>query len=76
MARIEGTVADTLRARFGDPAGWEDLQRSVRERIDARRRKYGADPKSAEPKNGDTDRKIQNYYRASARALTRPSASG
>lgn len=69
MAWIEGTVVDTLRARFVDPAGWEDLQRRVRERIDARRRKYGADPKAAEAKIGDIDRKIQNYYRAIGEGL-------
>jgi site-specific DNA recombinase len=64
MAWIEGVVIDTLRARFVDPKGWADLEGRLRARIEERRRKYGVDPKAAQAKLADIDRKIQNYYRA------------
>jgi site-specific DNA recombinase len=68
-AWIEGIVVDALRARFVDPEGWEDLAGRLRGRIEARRKKYGLDPKTAQAKLVEIDRKIQNYYRALGEGL-------
>lgn len=64
MAWIEGIVIDALKARFCDPAGWDELERKLRSRIEARRRKYGVDPRAAQAKLSEIDRRIDNYYRA------------
>ena len=64
VAWIDGAVISALQARFVDPEGWSELERRVRERIEARRRKYGADPKAVEAKVRELERKIENYFNA------------
>jgi len=60
---LEGIVVDALKARFSDE-GWRELESKLRSRMDARRRKYGADPREAQAKLSEIDRRIENYYRA------------
>ncbi len=63
-AWVEGFVLDIIQARLCEKEAWEDLEARLRARIDGRRRKYGQDPKAAEARLADVDRKIHNYYAA------------
>ena len=60
----EGLVLDLIRARLCAPEALAELERKVRERLDARRRAWASDPKVIEQKLGDIDHRIGNYYRA------------
>ena len=64
MAWVEGVVVQALQARLVDADGWDELERRTRERIEARRRKYGLDPEAGQAKLDEIDRRIANYYRA------------
>ncbi len=57
-------VVDALRARLVDEDGWKDLQQRAHARIEARRRRYGGDPREARAKLADVDRKIANFFHA------------
>jgi len=61
---VEGVVLDLIRARLCAPEALAELERKVRERLDARRRAWASDPKVIEGKLADIDHRIDNYYRA------------
>jgi site-specific DNA recombinase len=61
---IEGLVLDLLRQRICSADAQTKLEARVRERIEARRQSYGADPKAIAQKLDDLQRRIDNYYRA------------
>jgi len=60
----EGVVLDLIRARLCSPEALAELERKVRERLDARRRAWSLDPKVIEGKLAAIDHRIDNYYRA------------
>ena len=61
---IENFVLDLLRHKLCEPGMLDDLERRIRERVDARRKTYGQDPAAVEGKLAEIDRRIANYYRA------------
>ena len=66
---LEGLVLDLLRAKICEPGLLDELERRVRERVEARRRTYGVSPQAVERKLAELERRIQNYYRAIGEGL-------
>lgn len=69
QAWIEGVVLDAIRARLCEPEGWQELADALERQIDERRRRFGEDPKAAQAKLVEIDRKIESYYRAIGEGL-------
>ena len=61
---IEAFVLDLLRHKLHEAGVVEELERLVRDRVEARRSTYGQDPKAVERKLDEIDRRIAHYYRA------------
>jgi len=61
---IEGEVVDIVRREICSPERLAALQELVHKKIEARRSRYGKDPRELDRKLADIDRRIQNYYRA------------
>jgi len=61
---IEGEVIDIIRREICSPERLAALQELVHKKIEARRSRYGKDPRELERKMADIDRRIQNYFRA------------
>ena len=61
---VENFVLDLLRHKLCEPGMIDNLERRIRERVDARRKTYGQDPAAVEGKLAEIDRRIANYYRA------------
>ena len=57
-------VLDIIRRRLCSEDGWALVEKDLRDRIEARRQRYGLDPSAIEHKLEDIERRIQNYYRA------------
>ena len=66
---VEGVVLRLIEARICTPAGLDELERKVRERIEARRNTYGQDPKAVQQKLDEIDRSIDSYFRAIGQGL-------
>lgn len=60
----EGMVFKALRRTITSPEALTDLERRVREKLEARRKDLGQDPKAAQRKLAEVERRIQHYYRA------------
>jgi len=63
-AWAEEKVLDIIRRRLCSEDGWALVEKDLRDRIEARRQRYGLDPSAVEQKLADFERRIQNYYRA------------
>jgi hypothetical protein len=63
VACVEGFALDIVQARLCEAEAWAELEGRLRGRIEGRRKKYGQDPKAAEARLAEIDRKIENYYR-------------
>ena len=61
---IEGEITDLIRREICAPARLVALQELVRTKIEARRRRYGTNPRALDRRLADIDRRIENYYRA------------
>jgi len=61
---IEGVVTTLIRTRLGSLEALAGLERSVRQKVEARRRTYGKSAGAVERKLAEIDRRIDNYYRA------------
>ncbi|HOU92490.1 MAG TPA: recombinase family protein, partial [Polyangiaceae bacterium] len=61
---IEGEVIDIIRREIRSPERLAALQELVHKKIEARRSRYGKDPRELDRKLADIDRRIQNYFRA------------
>ena len=57
-------VFKALRRTITSPEALTDLERRVREKLEARRKELGQDPKAAQRKLAEVERRIQHYYRA------------
>ena len=66
---VESVVLRLIEARICTPAALDELERKVRERIEARRSTYGQDPKAVQQKLAEIDRRIDNYFRAIGQGL-------
>ncbi len=65
----DNLVMSAIRARLCGDGGLDDLERRVRERIEARRKVYGADRKAVATRITDIERQMSNYYRAIGEGL-------
>ena len=61
---IEGEAISAIKRNVTSPVALMELERRVRDRLEAKRREVGNDPRYLERKMADIDRRIQNYYRA------------
>ena len=61
---LEDFVLDLLRHKVSELGVIDELERLIRDRVEARRRTYGEHPKAVEKKLAETDRRIAHYYRA------------
>jgi DNA invertase Pin-like site-specific DNA recombinase len=61
---LETTILKIIRARLCEPDGLADLEKRVRDRVEAERRALGSDSRVIEAKIADLDRRIDNYFRA------------
>ncbi len=61
---LEGRVIDVIRERICSSVNLTELERMVREKIEARRSVHGKDQKAVERRINALDRKIDNFYRA------------
>ena len=61
---IEGEITDLVRREICSPERLAALQELVREKIEARRSRYGQHPRELDRRLADIDRRIENYYRA------------
>jgi hypothetical protein len=61
---IEGEIVEIIRREICSPERIAALQELVRKKIEARRSRYGKDPRELDRKMADIDRRIQNYFRA------------
>ena len=68
-AWVEGFVLDIVQTRLCEATAWAELEGMLRGQIKGRREKYGQDPKAAEARLAEIDRKIENYYRAIGEGL-------
>ena len=66
---IEDEVVKLIGREICSPERLAALQDLVRKKIEARRNRYGADPRELRRKLADVDRRIQNYYRAIGEGL-------
>jgi len=66
---IDGVVVDLIRSRLGTPEALAELERRVRQKVEARRRTYGESTEAVERKIAEVDRQIANYYRAIGEGL-------
>ncbi|MCB9796513.1 MAG: recombinase family protein, partial [Alphaproteobacteria bacterium] len=69
MQWVDDLVINALRARVGIPEALADLERRIRERIEARRSTYKDDVSELTRKIAEIDRKVANYYRAIGEGL-------
>ena len=61
---LEAFVLDLLRHKLHEAGVVDELERLIRDRVEARRSTYGQDPKAVQRKLDEVDRRIANYYRA------------
>ena len=61
---IEATVIKIIRARLCEADGLADLEKRVRDRVEAERRALGSDSRVIQAKIADLDRRIDNFYNA------------
>ena len=61
---IEGFVLDLLRHKLCEPGVLDELERRVRDRVEARRKTYGRGSGTVEKKLAEIEQRIGNYYRA------------
>lgn len=66
---LEETVLKIIRTRLSRGEGWDALEAGVRDRLRARKAKYGGDSDAAQRKLADIEGKIANYYVAIGQAL-------
>ncbi len=66
---LEEQVLGVLRTQICAPARMAELERLVRQKIDARRQTYGQDPGAVQRRIDAVDARIQNYYRAIGEGL-------
>ena len=66
---LEGEVIKLLGREICSPERLAALKELVRKKIEARRNRYGTDPRELRRKLADVDRSIQNYYRAIGEGL-------
>ncbi len=61
---IEGEIIELVRREICSPERLAALQELVRKKIEARRSRYGKDPRELDRRLADIDRRIDNYYHA------------
>ncbi len=66
---VESFVLDIVQTRLCEASAWAELEGMLRGRIEGRRKKYGQEPKAAEARLADIDRKVENDARAIGEGL-------
>ena len=61
---VEDKVVGLIRERLSKEGSWDELERKVRERIEARKALYGGDQKAVQRRLEELKQRLDNWYRA------------